>query len=40
MQTTIVTKAKMHSGNEGKEIQKSSLKFADCLSPKKMNLQT
>jgi hypothetical protein len=35
MQTKFVTKAKMYSGNVGREIQKSSLKFADCFSPKK-----
>jgi hypothetical protein len=35
MQTKIVTKAKMHSGNVGKEIQKSLLKFVDYFSPKK-----
>jgi hypothetical protein len=27
--------AKMHSGNVGKDIKKSSLKFADCFSPQK-----
>jgi hypothetical protein len=38
MKTKIVTKAIMHSGYVGKEIQKSSLKFADCFSPQKTRI--